>query len=233
VKCVECGAETAEASALCARCGAPAVWQPSLTANPAAGGPGDTRVVAAARDARSVPAWVRRGQRYFFVSLIFFLVLYVIGVVGINKTPQRAGLHHPMFSVTVFGFAGALVSLVLFELARNRFSWRQPVAAVITVMFLWALVFAPFLWLALVRRRARDWVVLAIYLAAEAAMVYIISLGYQPGAYGDGSAIAASLLVVAPVHAWVALSPAAGVTPGTTPTRPGLLASAQSPSWTR
>jgi hypothetical protein len=74
------------------------------------------------------------------------------------------------------------------------------------------LVFVPFLWLALVHRHARDWVVLAVYLAAEATLVHIISAGLHPsGAYGDGSVIAACLLVIAPVHAWVAFSPAAGM----------------------
>jgi len=215
VKCAECVAEAAEATAVCAGCGAPAVWRPSVAVDLAAGRPVVSRVVAAAGDRGWVPGWVRRGQRYFFASLILFLVLYVLGVVGVNKTPQDAGLHHPMLPVTLLGLAGTLMSLVLFELARSQFSWRQPVAAVITVMLLWVLVFVPFLWLALVRRRARDWVVLAVYLAAEAAVLYlavITSASYQPSAYGDGSAIAAALLVIAPVHAWMVFSPAAGVT---------------------
>jgi hypothetical protein len=134
VKCVECAAETAEAAAICACWGASAILQPSVAAGRAAGGPIDSRVVAATGDWRSVPTWVRRGQRYFLVSLIFFLVLYAIGVVGVNKTPQDTGLLYPMLAL--LGIAGTLASLVLFELARNQFSWHQPITAVITVMCL-------------------------------------------------------------------------------------------------
>ena len=41
MRCLECGAETAEAARFCAQCGAPVIRQPSA-ADPAAGGPGDS-----------------------------------------------------------------------------------------------------------------------------------------------------------------------------------------------
>ena len=41
MRCLECGAETAEAARFCARCGAPVIPQPSA-ADAAAGGPGDS-----------------------------------------------------------------------------------------------------------------------------------------------------------------------------------------------
>lgn len=47
VKCFECGAETAEAAHACIRCGAPAVWPPPMTADPAEGGPGYSAAIAA------------------------------------------------------------------------------------------------------------------------------------------------------------------------------------------
>jgi len=55
---------------------------------------------------------------------------------------------------------------------------------------LWALVFVPFLWLPLARRRARDWAVLAVYLATEAVVLYLAIISqasYQPSAYSEGS----------------------------------------------
>src|SRR5215470_16221783 len=86
-RCAECGAETAETTEFCAMCGAPAVGQRPVAADPWAGGPGDDleTVRAMARDARRPPAWIRRGQRYFMISLIFFLIFYLIAVAGFNE----------------------------------------------------------------------------------------------------------------------------------------------------
>ena len=75
-------------------------------------------------------------------------------------------------------------------------------------MPLWSLsllAFAPFLRLAFARRRARDWVVFAAYLAAAILVVVLASL---PGP-SDAAAAAAGLLAilvmgVAAVHAFVA-----------------------------
>jgi hypothetical protein len=52
-------------------------------------------VPSQAKDAWRPPAWIRRGQRYFMISLIFFLVPCLIGVAGFNESPQ-SGLHHPL-----------------------------------------------------------------------------------------------------------------------------------------
>jgi DivIVA domain-containing protein len=95
IRCAECGTLAAEVAQLCARCGAPVSGQRSAAANPSASGPrGVETAPAAARDAWSPPAWMRHGQRYFLISLAFFLLLYVIGVAGLNATPQHTGLHH-------------------------------------------------------------------------------------------------------------------------------------------
>jgi hypothetical protein len=101
------------------------------------------------------------------VALVFCLVIYMIGVVALNKTPQGTGLHP---------------------------------------------AFVPFLWLALIRRRVTDWVVFAAYLAAAAAELYFNLAGLSDSAVqSTGFVIETGLVVIAPVHAVVAFSPAAGV----------------------
>ncbi len=62
MKCMECGAGPAEAAQACPQCEAP------LTG--------------------SAPARMRRSQRYLLISVVFFLILYMVGVVGLVKTPQ-------------------------------------------------------------------------------------------------------------------------------------------------
>src|SRR5690242_6995215 len=94
VTCVECGQETAGAAQRCARCGAPAA------------GPGDRLTAAPAGDAWSSSAWMRRGHRYFFISLTFFLILYMIGVVGLLKTSLDSGPHTATGWVFILSVAG-------------------------------------------------------------------------------------------------------------------------------
>jgi hypothetical protein len=210
LKCVECGAESAEVAQLCGQCGAPAVGPRLVAAGPAAAGPRDCLVATPAGDAGSPPAWIRRGQPYFMISLIFFLDLYMISVVGLNRT-QGPGLHHPMEWLILLSVGGALLSLVLFEAARSQFRVRQPVWALVPILSPGFLAFVPFLWLALIRRPGRGWAVFAAYLAAVATATVISILGTQgaPAALGFLE-IAAGLMVIAPVHAVVAFSPAAG-----------------------
>ncbi len=210
VKCVECGAKSAEVAQLCGQCGAPAVGALLVAAGPAAAGPANCLVATPAVDAGPPPAWIRRGQPYFMISLIFFLGLYMISVVGFNRT-QGSGLHHLMEWLILLSVGGALLSLVLFEAARSQFRVRQPVWALVPILSLGFLAFVPFLWLALIRRQARDWAVFAAYTAAVATATVISILGTQgaPAALGFLE-IAAGLMVIAPVHAVVAFSPAAG-----------------------
>ena len=208
MRCAECGAFAAEATRACAGCGAPPVVR-----RPAAAGLGDGRQTApaAARDARRPPAWIRRGQPYFVVCLIFFLVLYLIGVAGFNATVQ-SGSHHPMEWIIQWSIVGALLSVILFEAARNQFRVRQVVWGLVPVLSFGLLAFARFLWLALVRRRARDWAVFAAYLAAVATGIVFGGPVYQVGAVQLelGLEILAGLLVIASLQAVLAFSPAAG-----------------------
>ena len=194
----------------CAECGAPPVRHRSAAAHPAAAGPGDDRetVSSKAKDAWHLPAWIRRGQRYFMMSLIFFLILYLIAVAGFNETVQ-SGLHHPMERIIQLSVGGALLSVVLVEAARNQFRVRQLMWGLVPVLSIGLLAFAPFLWLALVRRRARDWAVFACYLAATATAMVLTG----QGAAGEISLeIFAGLTVIGSLHAVLAFSPVAGPT---------------------
>ena len=74
------------------------------------------------------------------------------------------------------------------------------------------LAFAPFLRLAFLRRRTRDWVVFAAYLAAAISTVVLASL---PGPNDVGGTVAGGLAMlvmgVGAVHAFVAFRPMPGV----------------------
>jgi hypothetical protein len=82
----------------------------------------------------------------------------------------------------------------------------------VPILSLTLLAFAPFLWLALIRRQARDWAVFAAYFAAVVAELVLLSIG-KPG--GTVSAIGAVMLLLvagtATVHTLVAFRPAAGL----------------------
>jgi hypothetical protein len=157
-------------------------------------------------DAARPLAWIRRGQRYFMISLIFFLILFLIAVVGFNQTAQ-SGLHHPLEWIIQLSVGGALLSVVLFEVARNQFRVRQLVWGLVPVLSVGVLVFAPFLWLALVRRRARDWAVFAGYLGALGTGIV---LGGSQGAVEISLDMEMGLIVIGSLHAVLAFSPAAG-----------------------
>jgi hypothetical protein len=92
------------------------------------------------------------------------------------------------------------------EAARGQFRVRQLVWGLVPLLSWTFLAFVPFLWLALVRRRTREWAVFAVYLAAETTML-VISFVVAAGA---GYELVAGLLLIAPVHAVLAFSPAAG-----------------------
>lgn len=203
MRCVECGSETAEAAQRCARCGAPPARPMPVAAGPAA---------AAAGDAWPTSAWMRHGQRYFLISLIFFLILYLIGVVGLLKTSLDSGPHTAMGWVLILSVAGVFLSLVLVEASRNQFRARQLGWGLVPILSLGLLAFVPFLWLALIRHRARHWMVFAAYLAAVVVVVYVVVANYyNSAAWSATYVMIACLVVIAATQAVVAFSPAAGV----------------------
>ena len=131
------------------------------TLDPAAGGPGDHLEAppGPARDAGSWPAWVRWR---FMAFLICFLILFTSGQVGVQITPRDTEPHNTMIGVSWLGIVGALLFLVLLKRARHQFSGAQVGWAMVPLMSLGFVAFVPFLWLALVCRRVRDWVVFAV-----------------------------------------------------------------------
>jgi hypothetical protein len=186
VKCIGCGAEPAEAAQACPQCEAP------LTG--------------------SAPVRMRRSQRYLLISVVFFLILYMVGVVGLVKTPQHSGLHRPMIHVIQVSLAGTLVSLVLLEIARKQFRIRQVAWALVPILSQGRLAFLPFLWLALIRRQGRDWLVFAAYLAAVVAVAGLDgSPDHNSAARSIAAVITAGLVVIPAAHAVVAFSPASGL----------------------
>ena len=190
--CLECGLEQAVAdTGICVRCGAP-LTDPDYPSGAltSAGG-----------------AWIRRGRPYYMISLVFFLALYMICVFGFEQT-QGSGLHHPMEWGIDLGVCGALLSLSLFEAARGQFRARQLAWGLVPLLSLNLLAFLPFLWVALMRRRTREWAVVAVYLAAEIALLFLPA--GAPGHVTAGLEITAGLLAIAPVHAVLAFNPAAG-----------------------
>lgn len=196
MKCVECGADSADVTQLCARCGAP-VAGPPLAAAETDPGP-----------AIPAPAAVRW---LLLAFLILFLVLFVTGQVVAVHTVQQSRLDNSMIGISWLGIFGAWVFVIFFECTCSRFARAQWWAVVPVASFAF-LAFAPFLWLALVRRRVRDWAVVAIYLAGSVTVT--IAFSRIPGDVsisGRPSVIWALLMVIAPVHAVLAFSPAAQV----------------------
>jgi hypothetical protein len=146
------------------------------------------------------------------IFLMCFLILFTIGQVGVQTTPQGTGLHNMMVGVSWLSIVGALLFLVLFEGARRQFAQAQVGWAVVPLLSLGFLAFVPFLWLALVRRRVLDWVVFAVYLAATVTLIVALSsVPANTSITGLPAVIGPLLLVVAPVHAVLAFSPAAKV----------------------
>jgi hypothetical protein len=155
---------------------------------------------------------MRRGQRYFFISLIFFLILYMIGVVGLLKTSLDSGPHTATGWVFILSVAGVFVSLVFVEAARNQFRARQLWWGLMPILSLGLLAFLPFLWLALIRRRARHWLVFAAYLAAVVVVGYVVVANYyNSAAWSALYVMLACLVVIAAAQAVVVFRPAAGV----------------------
>jgi hypothetical protein len=143
------------------------------------------------------------------------LFVYIIGVAGLATTRQRSALHVATGWLIVIGLAGALVSVVCIETARNQFCARQLKWASVPLLSVGILAFVPFARLALIRRRARDWMVFAAYLAAVAAEAAFVVYAYEDvAAEKSFSVIVAGLVVIAPAHALLAFSPAAAAPSG-------------------
>ena len=205
MKCVECGAESGYQARLCARCGAP-VAGPRSAAAQAAPGP----ATPVPDPAIPVPAAVRW---LLLACLILFLILFTIGQIGAVYTTRQSRLNTAMIGISWLAVFGALAFLILFECTRSRFTRAQWWAVVPVASFAF-LAFAPFLWLALVRRRVWDWVVCAIYLAGSVTVTIAFSrIPSNISITGRPSLIWSLLMVIAPVHALLAFSPAAKVPP--------------------
>jgi hypothetical protein len=242
MRCAECGALASEFTRVCAECGAPPVgWRSAASPPPdgpaGPGGPGRPgrnriaalavavtavmkQVLGAVRAFRWPPAGARRAQRYLVISLMFFLVLYLAGIAVLIHTSQRSGLHRAMDPVILVGLSGALLSFLLVEAFRFRFRVRQVMWALVPIVSGGWLAFVPFLWLALVRRRLRDWAAVATYLAATLALLPLVeptrsgvndtqvNVPYYENLY----VVFAGLLLIAPIHTVMAFSPMSGPT---------------------
>jgi DivIVA domain-containing protein len=212
VRCAECGAESAEVAQVCVVCGAPAVGRPPGTADPAGGGPGEAAAVAAARDAAAGTARARR--RYLLLFLACCVMLPIIGFVStkVPPTSDLAGWVGGAFAVSVGGALAFLVAFVRTLGRWRRARVRQVVWALVPVVSLAWLAWWPFLVLALIRRRARDWAVFAAYLAAVAAAetVLIVVSGQDVAAANRlGWLIVPPLALTAAIHTLVAFRPGA------------------------
>jgi tetratricopeptide (TPR) repeat protein len=174
----------------------------------APGGP----VAALTGGAGSPPAWISRGRRYYLISLICFVIMYLICVPGFVAS-QGSGLHHPWEWGIDLGISGTLLSVVLFEAARGRFRARSRIRqlawALVPLVSTGFLAFVPFLWLALICRRVTEWAVFAAYLAAVTTGLALMG-AYHAIPLGVDE-IFTGLTVIATVHSVLAFSPAAGV----------------------
>lgn len=96
MKCLECGAETAEANRFCARCGAPVVKQRSMAADRGTGTPqaAPSADRETPQDAPHQPVGRRAGRRYprrrvVIISGLGLLVLVVIVVIATARSSPR------------------------------------------------------------------------------------------------------------------------------------------------
>lgn len=211
MRCAECGGQSAEVTDCCPRCGASLDWPPSAPSAPEAAAPADEVETAPAEvgGAGELPARVRGAQRHLMLSLAPSLLLYMMGVIVVNATPQHSALHSTAGAGIWIGLCGVFVSVCLVVCA-PQFRARQLGWAAIPIVSVGLLTFVPFAWVAIVRRRARDWAVFAVYLAAVAAYaVTFVDSNGSAAAYKSASVMLAGLLVIGSVHALLALSPAA------------------------
>jgi hypothetical protein len=157
------------------------------------------------------PVWARRGRPYFLICFSFCLVLFSAGAAATDKAPAYTWLSPDLGHAIPLSVVGGLVSLALFAVSIGPVSDRQLgwAAFPLAVSFL---SFLPFWWLAIIRRRARDWVVFAVYLAAATTGLALAFAGSDGSTAGSISGAVIILVTgIASVHALVAFRPAAGV----------------------
>jgi len=210
MRCAECGAQTAEVAQPCVRCGAPAAGQSLVAAHPA-GGAANSPAAATAGDMGSVPARARLRQRYLLICFILSLILCSASMAGINKAPAYTVLSHTLGWVIGLSVVAAFLSLALFVHVLDRRSSWQVAGAWVPVLSLSFLAFVPFLWPAVIRRRVRDWAVVAAYLIAVAAEIALAYVGDQGStAWSISYAMIPLVAGTAAVQALVAYRPTAG-----------------------
>lgn len=209
MQCAECKAPVAQTAEICAECGAPLNVLTRVPPQPEPPTAADDTAPSPAKDARPWPVAVR----WLLVAcLIFFLILFAVGQVGVFDTPMGAGLHGAMVGLSWSSVIGVLLFLVLFECARKQFVERQAAWALAVVCSFGFLASLPFLWLALVRRRIVDWVVFAVYLAATVSVIAAFSsVPSTTSITGVPAATGTLLLVVGSVHVVLAYSRATHV----------------------
>jgi hypothetical protein len=88
---------------------------------------------------------------------------------------------------------------------------RQLLLSLVPVVSLGFLAFVPFLYIALVRRRRRDWLVCAGYVSAVIVMVILVSVAGSGSATDLAGGLILLLMGLGATHSFVALRPAAGV----------------------
>jgi hypothetical protein len=95
IKCLECGAESAEVTEVCTRCGAPIILRPPATADPAAGGSGDPIAPLAGRAPRQLagqraePGYSRR-DALIMVGVGVVMLAAVTAVIATSSSPASS-----------------------------------------------------------------------------------------------------------------------------------------------
>jgi hypothetical protein len=151
--------------------------------------------------------------------LILACCVLTAGVLLAVSPPSASALANWIGGITggviVASLCGAIIFLVAFVKTlslRRRRRVRQVAWALVPIVSFSFLAWWPFLVLALIRLRARDWAVFAAYLAALAAEIVVVILGAQGVIPAEGGAITflwtvLLVAVTAAVHTLVAFRP--------------------------
>ena len=218
-----------------------------LQADPASGKPGRVKAPAEVWSplAGSEPQWSDAADRVRRAGIVFAVWLAVTAVAAaVTVALYARDLSKPQadFSLAVVALSATGLALVMAWGARERRKnlrkidqagkaataygeigdrrgsrVRQVTWALVPIVSFTILAWWPFLVLALIRRRARDWAVFAAYLAAVVAEIVLFTLGVQ-GILPTTNAVIITVYalvllvaVTASVHALVAFRPAAGL----------------------
>jgi hypothetical protein len=156
-----------------------------------------------------------------FLACLLILACCVLtaGVLLAVSPPSASALANRIGGITggtiVASLCGAIIFLVAFVKTlslRRRRRFRQVAWALVPIVSFSVLAWWPFLVLALIRLRARDWAVFAAYLTALAAETAFLILGTQGVIPAGGGAIiflwmVLLVAVTAAVHTLVAFRP--------------------------